>query len=506
MRVLQIGHENWSASCRVPAGVEWFFVDVDDESGFDAALIGRTDVTVIDARCELHHLEAIDSLVAPYTLLVARDVMPSFDATYQRFFARKAVVSVDVADPQRLVDELPRKYFATPFGQKLEVRTVLVSPFHTSGSWSEGNAYLAATITDGTGSFRQLVTWKENISYESDHPLELWPEFVLDPGCEIEFGVQLIQSGTPDVIAFQRRYSQAELAEPIIFSDPTCGYLSCSVFAKGNGLVKIGPVHYRHSRLGAGEFLPGGKRIVDSRREELFYYFHPGNLEPPLNIYFAGYRASEGFEGYLMMSGLGHPFLLVTDPRLEGGRFYVGSKELEGGLLRVIREHIDSLGFREEDVIFSGLSMGAFGALYYGSQFRALAIIAAKPIIDLGYVAERGRLVRPKDFRTIFDIVNFWSKDDSDGNAATVDAFTRGLIERWNGDPGFGDTKILMSYMEQDDYDDQAYYTILNSQTGKPTTVIARGFQGRHNDDNASIVSRFVSQYKWVIDEYLESR
>ena len=506
MRVLQIGRENWPASCRVPAGVEWFFVDVDDESGFDAALIGRTDVTVVDARCELHHLEAIDSLVAPYTLLVARDVMPSFDGTYQRFFARKAVVYVDVADRQRLVDELPRKYFATPFGQKLGIITGLVSPFHTSGSWFEGNAYLATTITAGTDSFRQLVTWKENISYESDHALELWPEFVLDDGCEIEFGVQLIQSGTPDVIAFQRRYSQAELAEPIIFSEPASGYLSCSIFAKGNGLVKIGPVHYRHSRLGAGEFLPGGKRIVDSRREELFYYFHPGNLEPPLNIYFAGYRPSEGFEGYLMMSGLGHPFLLVTDPRLEGGRFYLGSKELEGGLLRVIREHIDSLGFREEDVIFSGLSMGAFGALYYGSQFRALAIIAGKPIIDLGHAAERGRLVRPKDFLTIFDIVNFWSKDDSDGNAATVDAFTRGLIERWNGDPGFGDTKILMSYMEQDDYDDQAYYTLLNSQTGKPTTVIARGYRGRHNDDNASIVTRFVSQYQWVIDEYAGSR
>ena len=207
-----------------------------------------------------------------------------------------------------------------------------------------------------------------------------------------------------------------------------------------------------------------------------------------------------------MMSGLGHPFLLVTDPRLEGGRFYLGSDELEGQLREVIRELIDSLGFREEDVIFSGLSMGSFGALYYGSQFRAHAIIAGKPIIDLGYVAERGRLVRPKDFLTVLDIVNFWSKTDDDGNPTTVDAFTRGLVERWNGDPGFGDTKILMSYMEQDDYDDAAYYTLLNSQTGKPTTVIARGYQGRHNDDSASIVSWFVNQFRRVIDEYQGAR
>ncbi|MCL2466602.1 MAG: accessory Sec system protein Asp2 [Micrococcales bacterium] len=498
MRVLQIGREDWSQSCRVPAGVEWSFADVDDSSGFDVLLAGHPDVTVLDAACSLDHLEAFDSAVAPHTLLVARHLATAFDDTYQRFFARKVVVYEDMSHRQGIVDELPRKFFARPFGQKLEIHKAMVSPFHTCDSWFEGNSYLATTVDENTDGFRQLVTWKENIAYESDHPLELWPEFVADPGCQIELGVQLVASGTPEVIAFQTRYSQSELSEPVVIAEPTSGYLSCSVFAKGSGTVKVGPVHYRHSRLGAGHFLPGGQRIVDSRREELFFYFHPGNLTPPLNIYFAGYRPAEGFEGYHMMEGLGHPFLLVTDPRLEGGRFYLGSDGLEGELLQMIRELIASLGFTEHDVIFSGLSMGSFGALYYGSQLDALAIIAGKPIVDLGYVAERGRLVRPNDFFTVFDIVNFWDRDGD----PSVDAFTQRLVERWNGNPGFGDTKILMSYMAQDDYDDQAYYTLLNSQTGKPTTVIARGYQGRHNDDSASIVTWFVNQYRRVIDEY----
>jgi accessory secretory protein Asp2 len=172
----------------------------------------------------------------------------------------------------------------------------------------------------------------------------------------------------------------------------------------------------------------------------------------------------------------------------------------------VIRECIDSLGFRDEDVIFSGLSMGSFGALYYGSQFRPLAIIAGKPIIDLGHVARRGRHVRPKDFLTVLDIVNFWNQTDGAAGSEAADEFTRGLVERWNGDPGFGETKILMSYMEQDDYDDEAYYTLLDSQTGKPTTVIARGYQGRHNDDSASIVSWFVNQYTRIINDYRGAR
>ena len=505
MRVLQIGHDDWSASCRLPADVEWVFVDTSDEFGFEPLLIGRVDVTVVDAVCGLAQLEAVESLIAPYALIVARPLLPEFGAEYEQLFTRKVAVFEQLDDRQRLVDLLPRQYFAKPFGQKLELRKTLISPFHTMDAWYEGSGCLATTV-DHDGDFRQLLAWKENILYENQRALELWPEFAKDAGVEVALVVQLIQSGSSDVIADQRTYSESDLEQPIVFAHSSSGYLSCSIFARGHGVVKVGPLHYRHSRLGAGQFIPGGKRLVDARREELFYYFHPGDLKPPLNIYFAGYRPAEGFEGFYMMAGLGHPFLLFSDPRLEGGRFYLGSDELEGQVRQVIRELIDSLGLEEEDVIFSGLSMGSFGALYYGSQFNAQAIIAGKPIIDLGYVAERGRLVRPREFLTAFDMVNFWNKRESDGSPSSADAFTRSLIERWNGDPGFGDTKILMSYMMQDDYDDQAYYTILNSQTGKPTTVIARGYQGRHNDDSASIVTWFTSQYRRVIDEYLGAR
>lgn len=504
MRVLQIGRDDWSASSRLPAGVDWVFVHVDEESGFDADLIGRADVTIVDALCPLDRLEAVEELITPYTLVVARFLKVAFGGSFDGFFARKAAAFRDVTDRGTVIAELPRKFFERQFGQKLEIRKLMVSPFHAGDASFEGNAFLATTVT--SPDFRQLVAWKENIPYENERPLELWPEFTRDEGCELRFVVQLIKSGTADVIAYQKSYSEDDLSEPVVFSHPTSGYLSCSIFARGEGLVRIGPIHYRHSRLGAGHFLPGGRRIVDSRREELFYYFHPGNLKPPLTIYFAGYRPAEGFEGYYMMAGLGHPFLLITDPRLEGGRFYLGSDELEGKLRQVIGEHIAYLGLGEEDVIFSGLSMGSFGALYYGSQFSAHAIIAGKPIIDLGHVAERGRLVRPRDFFTIFDIVNFWNKPEPDGGPGSADAFTRRLIERWNGDPGFGNTKVLMSYMEQDDYDGEAYYTLLNSQTGKPTTVIARGYQGRHNDDSASIVTWFVNQYRRVIDEYEGAR
>lgn len=432
MRVLQIGRDDWSAALHLPAGVDWSFVDADDAASFDADLVGRTDVTVVDALAGPGNLAALDRVITPYTLLVARHLRDGFDESGRAFLARKAAVFEDVVDRQALVDSLPRRFFARQFGQKLEVRRALVSPFHHGDHAYEGSACLTVPIA-GQEELRQLVTWKENIAYDAARPLELWPEFVADPGCEVELVLQLIQSGTPDVIVFHRRYTQEQLAEPILVDDPTSGYLVCSIFARGTGTVNVGPIHYRHSRLGSGHFLPGGRRIVDSRREELFTYFHPGNLTPPFNVYFAGYRPAEGFEGFFMMAGLGQPFLLVTDPRLEGGRFYLGSEELEGKLMEVIRGHVRDLGFTEEDVIFSGLSMGSFGALYYGSQLRSHAIVAGKPIIDLGYVAERGRLVRPREFFTVFDLVNFWDGSVRSDRAKDVHEFTRLLLDRWRG-------------------------------------------------------------------------
>ncbi|PRI12082.1 accessory Sec system protein Asp2 [Leucobacter massiliensis] len=554
MRVLQIGRDDWSASALVPEGVDWVFIEAGQASSFEPALIGPVEATIVDAPCGLRALESIDELIAPYTLLIDWPLREVFGAEHQHFFTRKAVVFEDLAERQAVMEGLPRRFFARPFGEKLGVRAARLSPYHRGAGGHEGNTALAAEL-DREGECRQIVMWRENIRYENDRALELWPEFTRDPGCELELHLQLVQNGSPEAIVFHRAYSEAELAEPIVFDHPVSGHLSASFFARGHGRVRIGPLHYRRSRLGTGHFLPGGRRIVDHRREELFTYFHPGDLTPPFNVYFAGYRPSEGFEGYYLMASLGHPFLLVSDPRLEGGRFYLGSAELEGKLLAVIREHIEALGLGEEDVIFSGLSMGAFGALHYGAQFRAHAIIAGKPIIDLGHLAGRARLERPKDFLTSLDVVNFWDRDlvrttgtirdpgsdpaaeshgaaDPEGTSdplellfskddpgrdpdlgthpvrdrAAVDAFTRELVARWHGEPGFGDTRILLTYMQDDDYDDTAYVTLLASQTGKPTTVIARGYPGRHDDDSASIVTWFSNQYRRVISEYQEGR
>ena len=54
-------------------------------------------------------------------------------------------------------------------------------------------------------------------------------------------------------------------------------------------------------------------------------YLEKGEIcKPPLAVYFSGYRTQEGFEGYYMMKALDVLFILITDPRSEGGAFYLG--------------------------------------------------------------------------------------------------------------------------------------------------------------------------------------
>ena len=505
MKILQISHNDWSKTYSLSDGIQWYCYDPQAKTNFDLRAVDSFDATIINCPCELEDLLIFEPLINPYTLVIDQTLQPDFDKSYDTFFKQKMARFEELSSPQMWMDELPKKYFTEQFGRKLPIQKIVFSPLHKDRVWYEGTKYFATHISY-EGEYRQLLFWKLNIEYDNQYDMELWLEYKISKGCSIEFDVQFVQEGSGDVILFHKRYQEDELAEPIPFSHEKSGYIVCSVFVKGEGLVEIGPIHYRHARRGVGHFFPGGRRLVDQNRQELFVYFHPGNLKPPFNIYFAGYRLEEGFEGYPMMKGFDHPFLLITDPRLEGGNFYVGTQELEDQLLQVIYEYIVMLGLAEGDVIMSGLSMGSFGALYYGAKIKPHAIILGKPILDVGYTAELTRLVRPYDFLTALDMAKYWDKSDGQGQLIPLPEFHQDLKKHWTEENCFEDTMLLIARMEQDDYDDQAYYTLLETQSGKPTTIIARGYPGRHNDDSKTIVDWFEYQYHRVIDEYAKSR
>ena len=78
----------------------------------------------------------------------------------------------------------------------------------------------------------------------------------------------------------------------------------------------------------------------------------------------------------------------------------MGSQELEDQIVAYIDQHLDWLGFGPKEMNFSGLSMGTFGALYYGASYSPHAILVGKPIINLGDVAANLKFKRPDEFGT----------------------------------------------------------------------------------------------------------
>ncbi|MRG70119.1 accessory Sec system protein Asp2, partial [Lactobacillus reuteri] len=97
-------------------------------------------------------------------------------------------------------------------------------------------------------------------------------------------------------------------------------FASASIEVMGKGQVTIGMLHSRWSRDGKGDYLPGGRRLIDpATGADIAYYFNPGDLQPPLHVYFSVARELEGFEAYPLFRRNHTPTLLFTDPRLAVG-------------------------------------------------------------------------------------------------------------------------------------------------------------------------------------------
>ena len=212
-------------------------------------------------------------------------------------------------------------------------------------------------------------------------------------------------------------------------------------------------------------------------------------------IYFAGYRPAEGFEGYWMMKNLGCPFLLFSDPRIEGGAFYIGSEELESKVRKTIQYYLDYLGLTSSDLILSGLSMGTFPALYYGSFFEPYAVVVGKPLTNIGTVARRGRLDAPWIFNTGFDVLSHQTGGMTSGHANELDQYFWKSFKKAD----FSNTTFGLSYMKDEDMDPQAYEELVEHLCNTGAKILSRGTSGRHNDDTGENVAWFLHFYHMVL-------
>lgn len=349
---------------------------------------------------------------------------------------------------------------------------------------------------DYGNDFYQVAYWRGNIPVFQDQSINFWLEYEKDDSVSIQLKIEQFQSGSVSSIQNRWIFSEEDLKSVVYITNKKMdGSVFVSLLAKGKGKLKIVGLHDRYSRKAYGSFLPGGIRKVTSKREEVFLYFDPGDMKPPLNVYFSGYKTMEGFEGFNMMRKMGAPFLLISESRLEGGAFYLGDEEYENLITTGIQDCLRQLGFNRSQLIMSGLSMGTFGALYYSCRIRPHALLLGKPLASLGDIAVNERISRPGGFPTSLDVL---VKNCGDMSEKSIDAMNHRFWDLFDH-TDWSQTKFIVSYMLEDDYDMTAYNRLISHIDDVGVEIIGKGIHGRHNDDTYGIVAWFKNQYDGIL-------
>ena len=452
------------------------------------------DIVIIDRNVTEKERDELIDIANAYCMFY---VDGNYDAITKNLFDRKMAQSMikDAVEP--FLREEGRNFFHHSYGEKQKPNDIgIAQGFKGQVKW---NGQYSVSINGDYGQdFNQIAFWRYNVPIEPGQALNFWLEYKKDPSVEIRLEMRKIVSGSLSDISQMWTFDEADLEDEIIVeNDYAAGSIFVSLLARGSGKLDIVALHDRHSRRGWGTFMVGGERYVTKDREEIFCYFDPGDLKPPLAVYFSGYKTMEGFEGYHMMKKMGCPFLLISEQRFEGGGFYQGSEEFEKLMIEIIEKHLGKLGFYQHQLILSGISMGTIGAMYYGCVMRPHALILGKPLASLGDIAANERLKRPKGFPTSLDLLSHFA------GGMDEDAIERLNDRFWSKirNTDFSHTKFIVSYMFEDDYDATAYERLLSELNSAGVQVYGKGLHGRHNDNTAGIGTWFKSQYVKVLKD-----
>lgn len=492
IRVIQLGKEDFSNIYQIHPNTEWMY-----EPELSALPPGEVELVIIDRRISKSEKNELFSLVKAGALLILEDVLShkKIGALSDLSFKKLGDVIKRKDLESFLLNDIP-DYFDDQYGEKFNPNMFCISfGFGGEVTW-EGHNYISLTGEFGD-TFRQIGYWRGNIPIKQSQTLEIWLEYEKDENIELSMDVTLLESGQLSKELEVFNFSQTDLDDVMyVKNEYKDSHLFFSLKAKGEGNLKIKALHDRYSRNGKAFFIPGGKRFVTKSREEIFYYFNPGNLKPPLNVYFSGYKTRESFEGYKVMKNLGSPFLLISEARLEGGAFYLGNEEYESNLINIIKSVMNVLEFGPNQVIMSGIAMGSFGALYYGSFIMPHTILVGKPLVNLGDIAENEHLARPGGFPTSIDVVKKLMRDKQLNSLEELNqCFWKAFEES-----DFSNTNFAISYMLEDDYDMNAYHDLQEHLHDSGVTIYGKGIHGRHNDATNEIIKWFLNQYKAIID------
>lgn len=490
INALQLGNTNWKDEYNLPSVVDWNYNQSLSEMPKETF-----DIVFLDKTPSKSEIEILMDCTKAYCLFVTDKFELTGDV--RRFYKSRVGKKLEKKDIQNFLTHELKNFYPKPYGEKFKLQNISVAQSYKGTVKWHGNISVELNSDYGE-EYNQVVYWRNNIPIETGQTIEFWLEYEKDENVDLKLIITQYISGAIDFVDEKVEFEGDMLNDVIrLENNGKTGMLSISLHAKGEGLLKVIALHDRFSRRGYGHFIPGGIRKVTKDREEVFFYFDPGDLKPPLNVYFSGYKTKEGFEGYNLMRSMGSPFLLVSEARLEGGSFYMGSEEYEKMISDEISKYIYKLNFTADQVILSGISMGTTGALYYACDIWPHAVIIGKPITRIGTVARAESISRPGGFPTSLDVVMKLQGKSSVEEANNLDErfWTKFKEGYWNN------TKFIVSYMIEDDYDKGAYDKLISSINQKGVEVYGKGIHGRHNDNTRSIVAWFKSQFDKVLLE-----
>ncbi len=483
-----MGNEDLSLQLHIPDYVEWNNInDLKDatERSYDVCVLNRC-INEKEARILLKKIRA-------YTLFLLDDVQVDQWTTWICTSRRAKIIDLDTL--QKFIDTDIHLFFMHSYGEKFAPQALSISQYFKGKVFWNGFSGVELEGEYGEDYF-QIACWRYNAPIQNGETIDFWLEYEKDDSVSVQLKIEQFQTGLLSNLQNRLVFSEKDLNSLIYIENQKAnGSVFVSLHAKGKGKLKIVGLHDRHSRKSYGSFLPGGIRKVTSKREEVFLYFDPGDMKPPLNVYFSGYKTKEGFEGYNIMRKMGAPFLLVAESRLEGGGFYLGDKEYEDYIVSGIQNCLNQLGFDRSQLILSGLSMGTFGALYNGCKLRPHAILLGKPLASLGDIAVNERISRPGGFPTSLDVL---VKNYGDMSEKSIDALNHRFWDLFD-QTDWSQTKFIVSYMLEDDYDMTAYDRLISHIDDIGVEIIGKGVHGRHNDDTYSIVAWFKNQYEGIL-------
>lgn len=518
MKILQIGPENWANELELPEKLDWFYSSAQDIEKF----ITDLEETELQKLLEAYDEELSEKpkvqlkfnavlLTGPVSERSLEKLIPTIEAhsLFQDvgvenqseypdgIFRRKMLRTLPKdGSRQEKIDYLNLNLFGGQYGAKLKVPEIDVHPHFQGQVFYDGHVGVEFSGDFGQ-DFQPLMTFRYNLS-SFDINIEIWQEYIKSSGVELQMELVGYQRGSLADIVKTIVIDQETLETPyVIAPDGAIGSYTVSIWAKGQGELKVGACHWRYSRDGLGQFVLGGKRYSDSKRQEIISYFNPGDLKPPLTVYFSGFRGAEGFEGFYMMKSMKTPFMLIGDPRLEGGCFYAGTEELESSVQTTIQEALDYLGFDGSQLILSGLSMGTFGAAYFASHFNPHAIVVGKPFTNIGDTVAALALKRPDEFETSGDMIR---NIIGGADAEAIDQLNDKFWKKFN-QSRFSNTTFALAFMEHDDYDGMATQRLIENLVDEEAHVISKGYEGRHNDNSRAINRWFITQYHKILME-----